>query len=59
MHIFSIHDLIQLYVYDMFRTTKCSASGTLVLAVLWYFIMHPNTQSGRCQNAFDFAFCCL
>ena len=35
-------------VYDMFRTSKCSSSGRLVHAVLWYFFMHPYKQSGRC-----------
>jgi len=37
----------------MFRTIKCSSSGRIVHAVLWYFIMHPYKQSGRCQDAFD------
>jgi hypothetical protein len=33
----------------MFRTSKCSSSGRIVHAVLWYFF-----QSGRCQeNVFD------
>jgi len=37
----------------MFRTTKCTSSGRHVHAVLWYFFMHPYTQSGRYQDVFD------
>jgi len=33
----------------MFRTTKCSSSGRLVHAVLWYVFMRPYKQSGRWQ----------
>jgi len=37
MHTFYINDLINYSVFDMFRTSKCSSSGRLVYAVLWYF----------------------
>ena len=37
----------------MFRTPKCSSSGRLVHAVLWYFFIHPYRQSGRCQSHQD------
>jgi hypothetical protein len=37
-------------VSDMFSTTRCSSSGRLVRAVLWYLFVHPYKQSGRWQD---------
>ena len=34
---FYVNDLINYSVFDMFRTSKCSSSGRLVYAALWYF----------------------
>jgi len=36
MHTFFINDLIQLYFFNMFRSTKSSSSGSFAHAVLWY-----------------------
>jgi len=42
--------LFYFIVFDMFRTTKCSSSGRLVYAVLWYLFTHHYKQSGRCGH---------
>jgi hypothetical protein len=55
-HIFFINNFMQLYcLRHVSKTTKCSSSGRLVHAVLWYFF-HASVlykQSGRCHNVFD------
>ena len=39
----------------MFRTSKCSSSGRLVHAVLWYFFHASYKQSDRWQDVLDIA----
>jgi hypothetical protein len=37
MHTFTLSFNLNYSVFDIFRTSKCSSSGRLVHAVLWYF----------------------
>ena len=37
----------------MFRTTRCSSSGRLVHAVVWYCFMHPYLQFGWWQDVYQ------